>query len=559
MTISQMITPKPLEAVVKRTALVIRVSTDRQAMNQEGSLKNQLQRLREHIKYKVNTSSENWIESGLYELKGISGKNSMRSHEFERLFADISTGRVNTVLCTALDRICRSVKDFLWFFEFLNEHNAEFVCLKQNYDTTSPQGRLFVTMMMALAQFEREQTAERTRDAVAARSERGLWNGGRLLGYDTDPNKKSALIPNQQEAAIINFAFDTYIECGSITETAEAMNRQGYRSKSFNSRRNIFHPGGEFYVSIVQHLLKNSAYIGKKEINRQNINKNNCPHGKEYRLVDAAWPAIVSSDKFEAVQQIMKENGQTRRNAAEPVKHAYVLSRGILHCGRCGSLMDGRYGTGRLGTKYFYYVCRNKECNLRLSAGKVEQAVLARLKYLAGSDDALHQLTEEANKRLLEQKPALEKQKQELLESMAEIKSQANKLLENLCDVEKSDGIAFVKDKLAELSHSRGNIETEIAEVEESLRQINEKTVETEAVKKALIRINEVYDQLKPFERRDLMGVVLKNAKVNKREIILEIYALNDVVGYENDESDEKVCSLPGWLPDKDSNLEPSG
>jgi site-specific DNA recombinase len=406
-------------------------------------------------------------------------------------------------------------------------------------------------MMMALAQFEREQTAERTRDAVAARSERGLWNGGRLLGYDTDPNKKSTLIPNQQEAAIINFAFEKYLQCGSITETAEAMNGRGYRSKSYTSRRGTFHPGGEFYVSIVQHLLKNSAYIGKKEINRQNINKNNCPPGKEYRLVNAAWPAIVSPEKFEAVQQLMKENGQTRRNAAEPVKHAYVLSRGILHCGRCGSPMDGRYGTGRLGTKYFYYVCRNKECNLRVSANKIEQAVLERLKYLAGSDDALNQLTEEANKRLLEQKPVLEKQKQELLGSISEIKSQANKLLENLCDVEKSGGIEFVKDKLAELSRSRGNVETRIAEVEESLRQINDKTVETETIKKALVRINEVYDQLKPLEQSDLMGVVLKNAKVNKREIVLEIYALNDVVGlYENDEPDEKVCSLPDWLPE---------
>ena len=66
------------------------------------------------------------------------------------------------VLCTALDRISRSVKDFLHFFEVLNEYRVEFVCLKQNYDTTTPQGRLFVTIMMALAEFEREQTSERT-------------------------------------------------------------------------------------------------------------------------------------------------------------------------------------------------------------------------------------------------------------------------------------------------------------------------------------------------------------------------------------------------------------
>ena len=190
----------------------MRVSTARQAQNDEGSLKNQLQRLRQHIEYKNTACGEKWTESGIYELKGISGKDSMRSQEFERLFADIEAGRINTVLCTALDRICRSVKDFLTFFEFLSEHGVEFVCLKQNYDTTSSQGRLFVTMMMALAQFEREQTSERTHDAVMARAERGLWNGGKITGIRPDPKKKSTLIPNPEEAVIVNYAFDKYLE-----------------------------------------------------------------------------------------------------------------------------------------------------------------------------------------------------------------------------------------------------------------------------------------------------------------------------------------------------------
>ena len=74
----------------KRVGLVVRVSTDRQAMNPEGSLKNQLQRLRAHIEYKVVASGEDWQESAVYELRAVSGKNSMRSQEFEQLFADSS-------------------------------------------------------------------------------------------------------------------------------------------------------------------------------------------------------------------------------------------------------------------------------------------------------------------------------------------------------------------------------------------------------------------------------------------------------------------------------------
>ena len=64
---------------VKRVGLVVRVSTDRQAMNEEGSLKNQLQRLRAHIEYKRVAGGEQWQEQAVYELRAISGKDSMRS------------------------------------------------------------------------------------------------------------------------------------------------------------------------------------------------------------------------------------------------------------------------------------------------------------------------------------------------------------------------------------------------------------------------------------------------------------------------------------------------
>ncbi len=549
MTTLKEIEPKAKEVVAKRAALVTRVSTDQQARNVEGSLVNQIQRLRQHIDYKTNACGENWTEAAVYELKGISGKNSMRSKEFERLFADIAAGRVNTVLCTALDRICRSVKDFLWFFEFLHDHNAEFVCLKQNYDTTSSQGRLFVTMMMALAEFEREQTSERTRDAVAARSERGLWNGGRLLGYDTDPNKKSTLIPNPAEAAIVNFAFDKYLECGSITETSDAMNGSGYRTKSYSSRRDVYHPGERFYVSTIQYLLKNPAYAGKKEINKQSLHKK-ITGVKEYRLVDAVWPAIVSIEKFENVQHLMAENGQTNRNAAEPVRHVYVLSQGILRCGRCGTVMDGRSGTGRLGIKYFYYGCPNKECGIRISADEIEAAVLNRIKYLASDGAILEKLTQETNMRLLKQKPELEKQKQGLQKTLEEVIGQANNLLEHWSAMDAQAGGGFVKEKLNNLAKRRTELETGITEVDEALRQITEQSVDAETVKSALTNISEIYEQLKPFERRELIGLILKSAEVNEKEIILEIYALGEqILSPESVKQSEKVRLPPIWLP----------
>jgi len=329
------------------------------------------------------------------------------------------------------------------------------------------------------------------------------------------------------------------------------MNSRGYRTKSYQSRRDIYHQGERFYNSTVQYLLKNPAYAGKKEINKQNINKKNISSGKEYRLVDAVWPAIVSIDKFENVQRLMIENGQTNRNAAEQVRHVYVLSHGILRCGRCGTVMEGRCGTGRLGIKYFYYVCPNKECNLHIAADEIEAAVLERIKYLASEGTILERLTQETNLRLLKHKPELEKQKQGLQKSLEEVMGQANNLLEHWSGMDAEAGSGFVKEKLNNLAQRRTELEKGIAESEEALQQVNEQSVNAETVKSALANISDIYLQLKPFERRELIGLILKSAEVNEREIILEIYALGDQhLNKESVKQSEKVCPPPIWLPD---------
>jgi site-specific DNA recombinase len=255
--------------------------------------------------------------------------------------------------------------------------------------------------MIALAEFEREQTADRTRDATQARAERGLWNGGQLLGYDLDVEHKGYLIANEDEAMLVNFAFETYLSSGSIKKTMDALNAQGYRTKSYKSRRGTVHPGAQFNFTSVQFLLKNPAYIGKKLIKKEG----------DGRLVEAVWPGIIEPSRFEEVQSLLAQNGRTRHNGARSVRHTYVLSTGLLHCGLCSGPMEGRSGTGRLGVTYFYYVCRKSGCGLRVSAEEIEGAVLDRLSILSREETLLDGIASEANARLQKQAPALQARK----------------------------------------------------------------------------------------------------------------------------------------------------
>ncbi len=535
---------------------MIRVSTDRQAANDEGSLKNQLQRERAYLQYKRDACGEDWAEVAVYELRAVSGKDSLRSAEFQRLFADIAAGRVNTVLCTALDRISRSVSDFLRFFELLNEHGVEFVCLKQNYDTTSPQGKLFITIMMALAQFEREQTAERTRDATAARADRGLWNGGQLLGYDLDANRKGYLVPNEDEVVLVNFAMDTYLAAGSIKTTMATLNTRGYRTKAYSSRRGVHHAGSAFTMSSVQYLLKNPAYIGKKEINKSAKVRAR----REYKLVDAVWPAIVEADKFEQVQRLLEANAQSKHNGSAPTRHTYVLSGQLLHCGRCRTAMEGRSGTGRLGVKYFYYVCRNRTCNMRVAAAEVEGAVLGRIRALASDDGLLTDIVAETNRRIMRQVPSLDARRRSLAKQLADVQGAADRVLAEWSAMDADAGRAFLKEKLTELSHRREELEHALAEADLALAQARGEAVQAGAVRAALENIDALYGALKPFERKELMRLVLRRAEVNERQIVLEIHAgACSPTSQTPSVNGAQRSVIPNWLPGQDSNLQPIG
>jgi site-specific DNA recombinase len=527
--------------------LVIRVSTDRQALNDEGSLKNQLQRLRQHIDYKQQVAGETWSEAAVYELRAVSGKDSMRSKEFERLFADIRAGRINTIVCTALDRICRSVRDFLHFFEVLAEHNVEFVCLKQQYDTTTPQGKLFVTIMMALAEFEREQTAERTREAVAARSARGLWNGGRLLGYDLNANRKGYLVPNPQESAIVNFAFDAYLECGSIVETVHRLNAEGYRTKAYKSRREVEHAPREFYTTTVQHLLKNASYIGKKATS-------------DGSLVDAVWPGIVDPEKFDRVQQLMARNGRANRSQAKVVRHVHVLSHGLLLCGRCGADMKGRSGTGRLGTTYFYYACPSKPCGLRVVASEVERAVICRIGQLASAPETLERITEKANLLLQRRRPELEKRQAGLQRSLRSVERESGGLARALGRAT-DDAADALNQQLTTVGVRRRQLEDALVAVRHELVEIGRAAVSAGRVADGLRNFHRVFPHLKAYEQRELVRLVVKQATLTDRELVLELYggALESFEGDEKANPGRGFAAQPIWLPDEDSNLEHSG
>jgi site-specific DNA recombinase len=374
-------------------------------------------------------------------------------------------------------------------------------------------------------------------------------SGGRLLGYDLDPDHKGSLIPNPEELALVNFAFDTHLASGSIAETAKAMNRRGYRTKAYSSRRGRHHPGTEFGTTSVQHLLKNPAYIGKKEVNKKAKGRTAVSEGKGYRLTNAVWPGIVPQEKFERVQRLLAANGQSNHNGSRPICHNHVLSGGLLFCGRCGSAMEGRSGTGRLGARYYYYVCRRPDCRLRVVADEIEGAILGRIQELTSSGPILERLAEETNRRMARERPALATRRRSLQKELDRNKGHADKVLAEWTALEEHAGRAFLTDKLGELAQRRSDLEQGIAEVDEALKRVELDQVTAETVRSALREFSGLYACLTPFEQKELMRLVLHRAEISERQIVLELHAVPAprlAVAQSLQRS-----GPPSWLPDQ--------
>ncbi len=104
--------------------------------------------------------------------------------------------------------------------ELFDQAGASFVSVTQQFNTATSMGRLTLNVLLSFAQFEREVTAERIRDKIAASKQKGLWMGDRVpLGYDA---KDRTLVDNEAEAQTVRTIFQDGAMCGHGVIAARA-------------------------------------------------------------------------------------------------------------------------------------------------------------------------------------------------------------------------------------------------------------------------------------------------------------------------------------------------
>ncbi len=271
---------------------------------------------------------------------GLSGGNLERP-ALKRLMAEIDAGRIGMIVVYKIDRLTRSLADFVRLVERLDAKGASFVSVTQAFNTATSMGRLTLNVLLSFAQFEREVTAERIRDKIAASKKKGLWMGGTLpLGYDRHPDpQRRELVVNPAGTAIVRVLFRLYAEHANLRLVEREAHRLGLRSKASPTKSRPLQGCGVFTRGQLHYLLTNPVYIGRIR--------------HKDRDYPGLHPAIIETALWDEVQAKLIAASARPRGRSVTTTEARALTGKLRD--ETGDILTPTHTTRR-GRRFFYYV-----------------------------------------------------------------------------------------------------------------------------------------------------------------------------------------------------------
>lgn len=349
----------------KTIGIWLRVSTEDQVKGE--SLEHHEKRARMYCE------SRGWTIGEVYRLEGVSGKAVIATPEAQRMLADARSGRIEALVFSKLARLARNTKELLEFSEMLNAYGVDLISLQEAIDTSNPAGRLFFTMIGAMAQWEREEISERVAASVPIRAKLGKPIGGPApLGFRWNANKQLEIDP--AEAPVRKLVHELFLEHKRRKTVARILNERGYRTRK----------GQKFSDTTIERMIRDPIAKGVRRANytRSTDRKKAWEYKPESEWVLVPVPAIVSEDLWEACNRILDDRRRdpTKRPKRAP-KHLFSAVT-WCHCG--GKMFMGWHSPK--------YTCR--KCRAKIPAEDLEAIFQEQLKtYILTPEELTKQLS----------------------------------------------------------------------------------------------------------------------------------------------------------------------
>lgn len=567
----------------KRAYVYTRVST---LMQVDGnSLEGQLKEIEKHCDCKG-------IEIvSVYSDEGKSGKTIEGRSEFKKMMEDVEKkAEIDYVIVWKLSRFGRNAREVLNSLEFLQSHKVELIAVEEKIDSGERMGKFMLAMLSALAEIERENIIEQTKNGKKYNAIDGNWNGGAApYGYKL-VDKKLVVVPEEAEVVKRIYHEFVYTDLGYNGVTA-LLNKEKIppRQKHRLDRKSMTESGtGEkkylpvmedWYTTIVKKILDSPVYCGKIRWGHENVvreeGKEKRKKGENVILVDGKHKAIIPEDLWIQAQEKRKNTGVAFGRPASNNELIRNMLNGIAKCPNCGNGMTSHkevYKKNDDTKSYYYnYICgyynnhKGGKCKRNsIKADYLEGTVIDEIIRYIRRPNVLEDITKHLGKKL--DTSNIEK----------EIEDAENKLK----DLDKREEVQYtilsqigsgkyrnmkpekVEKTLEDINKKREEEVNYIDKKHQEIRAINQDKLNVETIKFLIENFDAAYHHASKDQQKRLIQSMVKEVKLgylgDSKKVIpvsmtlkitgeqIELYHENKVIcGKENSELSEsnvEVC-----------------
>ena len=333
---------RKIQHTKRKVAAYCRVSTDNE--DQANSFESQQRYFRQYIE-----RNPDWELYEVFADEGISGTNTKKRKEFNRMIACAKNGDFDLIVTKEISRFARNTLDSIFYTRDLKKHGVGVIFMNDNINTLDGDAELRLAIMSSIAQEESRKTSERVKWGQKRQMEQGVVFGRSMLGYDVKDGK---MYINEDGAKVVRLIFHKFVNEGKGTHViARELREEGIKPMRVKEWQN----------TVILRVIRNEKYCGDL-VQKKTYTPDFLSHEKKYNrgqeefvIIKDHHEPIISRELFDKANRILDEKSLSQEGKA---KHSsrYPFS-GKIKCGCCGSSYVARYKTRKNGSRYKAWRC----------------------------------------------------------------------------------------------------------------------------------------------------------------------------------------------------------